>query len=69
MQLKAQKTNGSAIIISKKTKFTPSKLFEFHEQLMIGAFLINLTQFEKTGSMSKTFILLRNLIIKCPFRN
>ena len=27
------------------------ELFEFHEQLMICAFTIKLTQFEKTGSL------------------
>ena len=32
------------------------KLFEFLEQFMIGAFLITLTQFEKTGSTGKVFI-------------
>ena len=31
----------------------PFKLFEFLEQYMIGAFLITLTQVEKTGSIDK----------------
>ena len=33
----------------------PFKLFEFLEQLKIGAFLITLTQIEKTGSTGKVF--------------
>ena len=41
----------------------PLKVFEFREQFMAGAFLIKLTQFEKTGSIDKIFISLGNLII------
>ena len=32
------------------------KLFEFQERFTIGAFLITLTQLEKTGSTGKVFI-------------
>ena len=42
-----------------------SKLFEF----MIETFFIKVTQFEKTGSISKIFISLENLKIKFYFRN
>ena len=38
------------------------KLVEFLEQLMMDTFLLKLTQFEKTGSISKTFISLGYLI-------
>ena len=41
-----------------KKKQMPFKLFEFLEQIMIGATLITLTQFEKTGSTGKVFVLL-----------
>ena len=34
----------------------PFKLFEFLEQFVFSAFLITLTQFEKTGSKGKVFI-------------
>ena len=34
----------------------PFQLFEFLERFMIGAFLITLTQLEKTGSTSKVYI-------------
>ena len=37
----------------------PFQLFEFLEQFMIGAFLITLTQLEKTGSTGKVFIPLK----------
>ena len=39
------------------------KLVEFVDQFMIDTFFIKLNQFEKTGSMGKTFISLGNLII------
>ena len=39
-------------------------LFEFLELFIIGFFLIKLTQFEKTGSISKIFISLGNLNIR-----
>ena len=32
------------------------KLFEFLKQFMMSTFLLKLTQFEKTGSIGKTFI-------------
>ena len=38
----------------------PLKLFHFLEQFTNGAFVMNLTQFEKTGSMSRIFISLGN---------
>ena len=44
------------------------KLFEFVEQLMMDTFK-KITQFEKTGSIRKTFISLGNLIINIHFRN
>ena len=47
----------------------PLKLVEFREQFMAGAFLIKLTEFEKTGSIDKIFISLGNLIIKFRFQN
>ena len=33
----------------------PFKLFEFLERFITGAFLITLTQLEKTGSTAKAF--------------
>ena len=39
----------------------PLQLFENEEQRMMRTFSINLIQFEKTGSISKIFISLRNL--------
>ena len=45
------------------------KLFEFLEQIMIGAFLITGTQLEKTGSIGKVFIPLGSLKNKFHFRN
>ena len=45
------------------------KLFEFGEQFMMDTFLLNINQFEKTGSKGKTFISLGNLIIDFHFRN
>ena len=44
-------------------------LFEFVEQFMMDIFLLKSTQFVKTGSIGKTFILLGNLIINFHFRN
>ena len=38
------------------------KLFEFVEKFIMEIFLLKLTQFEKTGSIGKTFISLGNLI-------
>ena len=43
--------------------------FEFQEQFMLDTFLINLTQFEKTGSLGKSFISLGNLTKKFHFPN
>ena len=45
------------------------KVFEFVEQFMMDTFLLKITQFEKTGSIVKTFISLGNLIINFHFRN
>ena len=46
------------------------KLFKFVEQFMTDIFfLLKFTQFEKTGSILKTFISLGNLIIIFHFRN
>ena len=42
---------------------------EFHEKFMIDTFLINLIQFEKTGSIGKAFIPLENLKTKIYFRS
>ena len=42
--------------ISKKKKQIALKLFEFVEQFILGTWLLKLTQFEKTGSIGKTFI-------------
>ena len=50
-------------------KKIPLELFEMEEQLMMRTFSINLTQFEKTGSISKIFISLKNLKIKFHFQN
>ena len=44
-----------------ENKYMPYKLFEFQEHLMNGAFLIKLTQFEKTRSISIFLIPLENL--------
>ena len=38
-------------------KYMALKLFEFQEQFITSTFLIKLTQIEKTGSLSKVFIL------------
>ena len=40
----------------QRKKEIPYKLFEFLERFMIGAFLIKLTQLEKTGSTGKVLI-------------
>ena len=40
----------------QRKKMLPFKLFEFQEQFMIGAFLLILTQLEKTRSLGKVFI-------------
>ena len=45
------------------------KLFELVEKCMMGTFFEKITQFEKTGSISKTFISLVNLIINFHFQN
>ena len=45
------------------------KNFEFVEQFIMDTFLLKLTQFEKNGSISKTFILLGNLIVSFYFQN
>ena len=34
----------------------PFKLFDFLEQFIVGAFLITITQLEKTGSTGEVFI-------------
>ena len=47
----------------------PFKLFEFLEQIMIGAFLITLTQLKKTGSIGKVFIPLEIQKINFTFEN
>ena len=39
------------------------KLFEFQKHFTIDNFLIQLTQFEKTGSIGKIFTWLSNLVI------
>ena len=39
----------------------PLKLFEIHEKILTGAFLIKVTQFEKFESVDKFFIPLGNL--------
>ena len=49
--------------------FVALKLFKFVKQFMMDTFLLKLTQFEKTGSIRKTFISLGNLIINFHFRN
>ena len=41
----------------------------FVKQFMMDTFMLKLTQFEKTGSIGKTFFSLGNLIIKFPFQN
>ena len=41
----------------------------FVKQFMMDTFMLKLTQFEKTGSIGKTFISLGNLIIKFHFQN
>ena len=45
------------------------KLFKFLEPFLIDTFLLKVTQFEKTGSISKLFISLGDLIIKFHFSN
>ena len=45
------------------------KLFAFVERFMMEFFLLKITQFEKTGSMGKTFTPLGNLIINFHFGN
>ena len=48
-------------------KNMPLKFFEFQEQFVIGAFLIKLTQFEKTRSIGKLFVSL--FLIEFQFQN
>ena len=45
------------------------KLFEVVEQFMMDVFLLKLTQYEKTGSIGRTYISLGYLIIYFHFRN
>ena len=45
-----------------KKIYIPLNFFEFHEQFLIGAFLINLPHFGKTGSIGKIFISIVSLI-------
>ena len=40
----------------QRKKWMPFKLFEILEQFMMGAFVITLTQLERTGSTAKVFI-------------
>ena len=47
----------------------PLKLFEYKKQFLIGAFLIKLTQFGKTGVLGEIVLPLENLLIKFHFRN
>ena len=65
-------TGSKENLLSKKNsmkKYTFLELLEFQQQVMIDTFLIQLTQFERNGSLDKNFISLRNLIIKFHFRN
>ena len=41
----------------------PSKLYETHEQFMIGVFIDKINPIEKTGSLGKSFIWPGNVII------
>ena len=45
------------------------KLFEFVEKFMMDTSLLKLTQFEKTGSIAKSYISLGNLMINFHFQN
>ena len=45
------------------------KLFEFVEKFMTAIFLLEIIQIEIAGSIGKTFILLKNLIINFHFQN
>ena len=45
------------------------ELFKFAEKIRMDNFSLKVTQFEKTGSIGKTFISLGNLIINLHFRN
>ena len=59
----------SSTFESRRKKQMALKLFEFVEKFMMNTSMIKLTQFEKTGSMGKTFISLENLTINFHFRN
>ena len=60
--MNASKHKKNTDIVEKISTFEfqrkkkPFKLFEFLERLMIGAFLITVTQLRKTGSTGKVFI-------------
>ena len=45
------------------------KHFEFLEQFMIEKFFVKVTLFEKTGSISRSFISLADVKINFHFRN
>ena len=45
------------------------KLRDFQEQFMMDSFSIQLTQFDKTGTIGENFFPLRDLKIKIHFRN
>ena len=56
--------NPSNFVFRKKMAL---KLFEFVEHFMMEIFLLKLDQFEKTGSICKTFSRVGNLIIHFHF--
>ena len=56
-----KKRNERQVYRKKNTEFIEKiSTFEFLEQFMIGAFLITLTQLEKTGLTGKIFIPFEN---------
>ena len=73
MKLKQKLTNffpkNLQLLNFGEKKLMPLKLFEIVEQFMMDNFVIKSNQFEKTGSIGKTFISLGYLIINFHFRN
>ena len=56
-------------LLNFEEKIDGLKFFEFVKPFVMNTFMLKLTQFEKTGSIGKTFISLGNLIINFYFRN
>ena len=66
--MSARKKKKKPTFEFRRKKQMTLKLFEFVEQFMMDTFMIKITQFEKTGSIGKTFISLGNLMISFHFQ-